>query len=379
MTDQPKCIAILSANYYPNIGGVEAYTKNLAVELVRMGHRPVVVTNNCFDLPTFEVLPEGFEIIRLPCYPLLGARLPIPRIGREFADAWELVSSHKFDGILINTRFYAHTLLGLRLAKEQHLKPVVLDHGSKYLTFGNPVLDVAVRIYEHAITSVVKRADPVFCAVSKKGCEWLKTFGIEASGILPNAIDVDAYINGASGRDFRKECQLSSNDILICFVGRLIPEKGIDSLLEAMGQVEDLPVKLAVAGDGPLRNKLDFGAENVVYLGPLSTKDVAALYLSSDAMCLPTRSEGFCTSLLEASACGIPSIIPDVGGVDEVMAEPGCGYLLPGTGSGCIAETLRGALKSKSSLRMAGFHARESVEKSCSWKNTTASLLRYLE
>lgn len=371
-------IAIFSAQYLPHIGGVESYTRNLAVTLIGMGHKPVVVTCNCDSLPSREVTDDGIEVVRLPCFPLLGGRFPVSRFGRAYRSMLRALDGECFDGVLVNTRFYPHSICGLRFARRHHLTPIVLDHGSQYLTFGNAVLDVFVRAYEHIITSIAKRFHPVFCGVSKKSLDWLRQFGISGIDILPNAIDVDAYCSNASNRDFRAELGVGTDSVLACFVGRLIPEKGIDSLLAAMKQLNETPVKLVVAGDGPLRELMDSTPENVSYVGPLRPADVSSLLQAADVLCLPTRSEGFCTTLLESSACGTPAIIPLVGGVDEVFGEEDCGFLLDGCAPDQIAAAIRVACASKVETRRKGRLVQSRVREYCTWGNTAERLVELL-
>ena len=79
-------IAIFSAQYLPHIGGVESYTRNLAATLIGMDRKPVVVTCNCDSLPSREVTDDGIEVVRLPCFPLLGGRFVFVNV--MMFDAW---------------------------------------------------------------------------------------------------------------------------------------------------------------------------------------------------------------------------------------------------------------------------------------------------
>ena len=76
-----------------------------------------------------------------------------------------------------------------------------------------------------------------------------------------------------------------------------------------------------LAGEAALRSQLEKDLPANAYLvGNLSHPDLSALLSQASAFCLPTRSEGFCTSLLEAGAWGVPCVVPDVGGAREVRA-----------------------------------------------------------
>ena len=322
-------IAIFSANYLPNIGGVEKFTQNISYELEKMGIEVDIITNNVFGLPTVENLSAGIRIFRLPCFPLIHGRMPLPRYNKVFKECWDELLNTDYAGVLINARFYVHSILGLVLAKKKGIQAIVLEHGSKYICFGNVVLDQIVKAYEHLITLVIKAFKPKFYAVSKKAGFWLHTFGIESSGIISNAIDTEAFVAVSSHRNFRDELGFSADDFVVSFYGRLVPEKGIDKLIQASNLVNNCNIKFIVAGSGPLEKEVkNSTSEKLKYVGSLNEADVSALLQDSNLMCLPTRSEGFSTALLEASACGVPSLIPDVGGVDELILNESYGNIL---------------------------------------------------
>lgn len=375
----PKRIAVFSAQYLPHIGGVEKYTANLARALAAQGFEPTVVTSDVSAPAGMERTGDGFDVVRLPSFPLVGGRMPVPRKNAEFRDLWRFVESRPYDAVLVNTRFYLHSLLGLRLAKRQGIRAAVCEHGSAYLTFGNAVLDKAVIAYEHAITMIAKRYRPDFYAVSSKGLSWLGTFGIEGSGVLSNAIDAEVFRASASTRSFRRENGISDGDLLVSFIGRFIPEKGVDALVEAMRILDErgVPAVLAMAGTGPLEEKVrDAGLENIVVLGALEQNDIASLLLQSDLFCLPTRSEGFSTSLLEAAACSTPALITDVGGVAEVIPNADFGTVLSDARAITIADEIARLEADRSLLASQGSHAYERVRTLCSWERTACDAAR---
>mgnify|MGYP007116388344 CR=1 FL=1 len=71
----------------------------------------------------------------------------------------------------------------MRIARKQGHHPIVLDHGSDYLTFGNKAADILVQAYEHAITTLGKAYNPRYFGVSDRSLHWLRHFGIEGEGI----------------------------------------------------------------------------------------------------------------------------------------------------------------------------------------------------
>ena len=357
------------------MGGVERFTDSLAAELAAEGHSVIVVTNNTHGLSDSEVLDNGVEVIRLPCKNLINGRYPVPIKNPRYRGLMADLESRQVDGVLVNTRFYLHSLIGVRFAESKGLRAVVLDHGSAYLTLGSKPLDLAIERYEDGITAWLKRRDVDFYGISKKSVEWLRHFGIRAKGVISNAIDAEAYRAQASGRQFRKELDVEDG-LLVSFVGRLIPEKGIDALLEIMGSLQDRSVHLAVAGDGPLFDQVDTSPlPNVHALGRLNSSDTAALLMDSDLFCLPTRSEGFSTSLLEAAACGTASLVPDVGGAREIIPNDSFGFVSERVDVNKYAEIIRSVDDGKFDLKAMGIKCRLHVEKLLSWSDVAACVV----
>lgn len=330
-----------SAHYAPHPGGIENYTERLARVLADRGNRVVVVTSNLYGGQSVVRQKDGVEVFRLPCRALMNGRLPIPRKNSAYRSLLADLDDIGFDGVLVNARFYGHSLEAMKFARRNGLKPVVLDHGSAYLTLGNVLFDAALAAYEQGVTALGKRYHADYYGVSRASARWLETFGIEALGVLPNAIDAEDFRESSSGRDFRAELGLLPETKLVATVGRVAPEKGMVQLVEAAKLFESDGVAFAIAGDGPLLNELKAKApENMHFLGSLKGGDVSALLSQASAFCLPSRSEGFCTSLLEASAWGCPSVITHVGGVDELVPDERFGVILPDAKPQTIVEGL---------------------------------------
>ena len=342
---QTHTYAIFSALYAPHMGGVEAYTAGLASALRAEGHHVMVVTSRLSsDDSIFEEQPDGTEVYRLPCHALLGGRLPISMRNAECEELLANVAAAKPDRVVVNTRFYGHSQLGAQFAKDYNLPAIVIEHGSAHLSLGNPAIDAAIERYEHRVTERMKAFGYPFFAVSEKARAWLGHFGIQGAGIVANAIDGEAYAQSASTRDFRAELGLREDDVLVAFVGRLVFEKGIEATMEAaryLSEQQDAPhIVFAVAGDGPLLDEVEEATSNVVALGRLSSTDVAALLRDADAYVLPSRSEGFSTTLLEACVQGAYPIVTDVGGVDELGIGKFGGIVLPDASAASIVAAL---------------------------------------
>lgn len=376
----PRSMVIFSAQFLPGYGGVEQFTASLAKELSKLGVTVTVIAANNHGAAPVERLAERAVAYRLPCHPLAGGSFPTLRHNAELRRMWSQLSAGHYDAVLVNTRFYTLSILGLRFAHRRGIRSILLDHGSSHIGFGRPAVDWAVHAYEHVMTSIGRRYGADYYGISQKSAEWLGHFGITACGSLNNAIDVHAFRGIDSGRDFRGELGIPESSFVVCFVGRLIPGKGTAVLRDVariLGE-HGSDIRLLVAGDGPDLDMLqDAALPNLGVLGRLSRGDVSALLRESDALFLPTRSEGFCTALLEAAAWEVPPVVTDVGGAREVVPDPSFGTVLDGTDpdpSTC-AKVLEEYALNRDEVRRMGGRCRARVETEFSWSATAHRLL----
>ena len=290
-------ICFFSAQYLPTPGGVERYTWNLARRCVREGGRAIVVTSALPGLPERETDPDGIEIIRLPVFPVMKGRFPVLRPGRRFRALTRALWAIPIDLCVIQTRMYTESLWAALAARRRGLPALVIDHSTGYMPMGGGVTGLAGRVYEQIVCRLIRGTGYPFYGVSWAVCRWLRQFGIEAAGCLPNAVDPAALAEEIRQDpiDWRQALGLPADAFLVAFVGRLIPEKGALALARA---VAGLPgAVLAVAGVGPEEGPLrETGAR---LLGALPHHRVVQLFSQANCCCLPTRyAEGFPTTLL---------------------------------------------------------------------------------
>lgn len=370
-------ICIFSALYAPSMGGVETYTQNLAAALGAIGCRVVVVTMNTHGAAADEQ-HGSVEVVRLPCHSVLGGRYPVSNHNAAYRQATERLIAAAPDHVVVNTRFYPLSLEGLKFARRLGVTPVLVEHGSAHLSMGSAPVNAVVEAVEHAMTALDVRQRPVCYAVSKKASAWLAHFGMQSAGELPNAIDADVYAARASQRAFREELGISADTLLVASAGRLVPEKGVVQLAQAAAQLarEGRNVHVIMAGAGPLEGQLSsMDAPNLHLVGKLDGADLAALYQQADVYCLPSRSEGFATTLLESAACGTPAVVTSVGGTDELIPSERFGTIIPSMRPDAIADALRRADDDRGALQAQGRAVAERVREICSWRQTAQRTL----
>lgn len=186
-------ICIFTHHYHPQLSGIGNFVDGLAHALTARGDRVVIVTNDSMRVGVGHSVENGLEVIRLPCIPLLDGRLPLPKKTSDYYRLLQTLDDYEWNGVLINTRLFPLSLEGLRFAADHSAKAVVLDHGSAYLSFNQPLLDFFVRRYEDWITDRVKTFDPDFYGISSKSVEWLQHFNITAKGVISNSINASFY------------------------------------------------------------------------------------------------------------------------------------------------------------------------------------------
>ena len=375
------CICFFSALYEPHVGGVESYTKGIAQALVAAGCKVIVVTSNTDGASALETA-NGIDIMRLPCNPLLGSRFPLPKNNQESRRLWNWLEKQPIDCIVVNTRFYPHSILGLRFAKQKGIRPILIEHGSAHLTLGNMMLDLPLHAVEHAMTAIVKQYSPDCYAVSKKASEWLSHFKMVSCGEIPNSIDADAYEKQASARNFRLEYHIPDDATIVASAGRFVPEKGVMQLAMAtkIACENDSNLYTVMAGSGPLSRDVDqLHCSNVITPGMLSKSDLAALLQQSDYFCLPSRSEGFSTVLLEAAACRTALMATDVGGMREIAPTNEYGIILRSMKTEDIAAELQKAAAKPEQARRMGANAAQRVRELYTWERAAHLLLSACE
>ncbi len=142
-------------------------------------------------------------------------------------------------------------------------------------------------------------------------------------------------------------------------VGRLIPIKGFDVLLEAfrLARAEVPALTLDIAGSGPLERELRARApDGVTFLGRVAS--VAQVYERSSIVVVPSRGEGFGMVALEAAERGRAAIVSDVGGLPEIVADGETGLVVPPADPERLAAALVSLARDPARVRSLGEAAR---------------------
>jgi glycosyltransferase involved in cell wall biosynthesis len=157
-------------------------------------------------------------------------------------------------------------------------------------------------------------------------------FPPEALLLRYNGIDSDDFKALPPTGAFRREHCITREDRLVLFLGRLIPRKGADLLIEALGQMGPGKSRITVVIAGPegeagylafLQKKARaLGVDHRVrLLGPLYEDDKKSAMVDADVFVLPSRYENFGNTAAEAIACGTPAIVSDRCGIAPLIHQ----------------------------------------------------------
>jgi len=155
----------------------------------------------------------------------------------------------------------------------------------------------------------------------------------------------------------------------VLYAGRLSAEKGILDLLAAA----DNGMKLTIAGDGPLRERVP-GA-----LGFVPHDELGPLYDRAAVVAVPSRREGFGVACAEAMAHGRPVVAAAVGGLLDLVVDEETGLLVPPGDVGALRKALRRLLADEELRARLGANARRRAEETLSWERVTDRTLAAYE
>ncbi len=370
-----QTICIVSAQMLPSTGGVERFTLHLGKALLNKGYRVLVLAQNTHGAPEKEDI-EGLTVLRFPSLNLLAGRFPTPKPGAEWRRMHRLLMQEPIDYMLVNTRIYPFVSYTLRQAKKRGIPAVLLDHSTGHMAFENPVAAFLAGIYEHLHTAVIKHYRPHFYGVSKSVCQWLCHFHIKADGVLYNAVDVEeiqCLLNGPA-EDWRKKLGVYQESTVVVYAGRLVPEKGIAKLQEAvrLANWAGGNLVLVVAGGGVLLDKLKQQQNARLHvLGSLPFAQVVQLMDQGDIFVLPTDyPEGFPTSVLEAAAVGCFCITTPAGGSKELISSREYGVILEENTPQALCRALLAAAGDPEGCKACAKAAQQRVRNDCTWQTT---------
>lgn len=334
---------LLINNEFPPIGGGGSTVTKYAIDyLTQAGHDVTLITSSFRDLPRRENI-NGAQVIRIPAI----------RRYKDYCSQWELVifgvsalvytwwytGRHKVD--FIQAYFAVPSGWVAWLIHKLRRIPYAIYFGGSDIPGANP--SRYKNIYPW-ITPLLKRI--------WRGAEFRTVCSSELARLAKQVDPQTEFLvipNGVETSRFVPVERPANPQVRLLFIGRLIPRKGFQRVVQALPKVRaatPTPFEVHVVGTGAFREQLDELAESlgvsdlIHYVGSVPYERLSEIYQYADVFVLTSLSEGMPSVILEAMGCGLPIVASDVGGNNEIVAEGKNGYLVKGDDTDTLAARL---------------------------------------
>jgi glycosyltransferase involved in cell wall biosynthesis len=337
----------ISPYFPPHLGGVEYHVKELADGLSKRGYQ-VSVASSCGRWNAEFIGIRSIDLLYTPLplqrpnfeADIYHSHIPSPLFSfmvRKFSP--HVVTYH--NDVVIPGKINGHGLPGWSCSSLEWLNQ----------RFVKPILDEAKIVI--ATTKSYAETSPI-----------LRNY-LHKTKIVPNAVDVSRYPKGREKENY------------VLYVGRLLNYKGIESLIEAMSEVQKRAnLMLVIVGEGYDRRRLEDRALSmslkVRFTGRLDRRRLIDTLSRAEMLVLPTsnRLEAFGIVLLEAMACETPVLAYDTPGVNEVAREGGRVF----SSTTELAKIILELHENEAARRNLGERGRKVVEEKYSWKRVLANI-----
>lgn len=261
-----------------------------------------------------------------------------------------------------------HTIAGLPLLEARGAKRKVLDIVER-ITNG-----CATHVYPNSfamleIMRMNRLADNRKMKVLGNG----SSNGIDTSFFSPEVV-------GCTRAEIRRELDINDNIYTFVFVGRIVRDKGINELVEAIKRLDETAAKYRLIMVGRFETELSPlkpGYEEFIrthhtvrFVG--YQRDVRPYFLAADTLVFPSYREGFPNVVMQAGALGLPSIVTDINGCNEIVTDGVNGLIIPSKNVDALYDTMLSLINDREKGRRLASHAREMItaryERSAMWQ-----------
>lgn len=367
-------ICLVNAFFHPYIGGTEKHMYEMGRRVAK--HENVIVYTSRLEGTKARENVEGMEVYRTEVkqykMPLIYPP-PLVVASKVKEEIPELDEDIGIDIFHLEGRWYPSFSFVAKYAKQKKKLFMLTLHNARPVGI-SPMVTFLGTIFETAYgKKIIKAADKIV-AVCNFVKEDIAKYGVDKEKIEVLYNGVDTGVFKPSEKTFKKEYS-DRFDFLTVFLGRLIEQKGLVYLVDAMAEVvkEHPRTGLLIVGKGKERAKLEVRArklgvdKNIVFPGFIPEEQLPNLYSSADIFVLPSLWEVLPIALLEALACGAPLLVSDAGGNPEVIEEGENGFTFKRRDTRGLAEKMRMMIEDEKMRRRMSKGSRDIAIKKFDW------------
>ena len=310
---------------YPTFGGSGVVATELGLALARKGHQVHFITYSYPVRLDFLEVNIHFHEVHVEEYPLFHYQ------PYELALSTKMVYVVKTYNIDILHVHYAipHAYAGY-MAKQMlkregiELPMITTLHGTDITLVGSHPN------YKEAVTFSINESDGVTAVSESLKRDTLRLFNIDREiDVIPNFISLKKH---TEPKECKRSVMAHPDERIITHISNFRKVKRVEDVVRVFAKIQEkIPAKLIMVGDGPDREIADQLCKNlgikkrVLFLG--NTSDIEQILCFSDLFLLPSMSESFGLSALEAMVAGVPVVSSNAGGIPEVNEEGVSGFL----------------------------------------------------
>lgn len=370
-------ILLVNSEYPPIGGGAGNASAHLARELVKLGQQVTVLTARFAGLPHEEV-DAGVRIVRLP-----GLRSRRDRSNTTEQIAF-LISAALL-GLPWLLRLRPQVVLAFFGAPSGvavwfwtwfvSVPYIVSLRGGDVPGFRPYDFARQHRLLKPLLRRVWRRARAVVA-----NSQGLRQLGLAFEpnvpiAVIPNGVDLEAFEVPARGWQPAR----------LLFVGRVVYQKGLDLLLNALSGLKEKEWTLEIVGDGPRAEELQAQVlekglnGRVAFSGWKHGVELTERYASANLFAYPSRHEGMPNALLEAMASGLPAVATRIAGNEELVAEGETGRLVPAEDAAALQAAIDELIADPAARQRMGAAARKHAAGRYSWSTVAKAYLELLQ
>lgn len=372
-------ILMLTWEYPPRIvGGIARVVHDLSKRLIKDGHEVTVVTyRDSADVPEYEN-DKGVNVYRVDNYMIHPNNFIDWIMQLNFnmlSKATEIINKEGgFDVIHAHDWLVTYAAKSLKNAYDI---PIVATIHATEAGRNSGIHDETQRYINDTEWLLTYEATEVIVNSNYMKNEIQRLFGLpfDKINVIPNGINLSNFTGIERDYDFRRQYAMD-NEKIILYVGRLVYEKGVQHLIAAMPKILSNyhDAKLIIAGRGGMMDELRAEASNlglndkIYFTGYLNSKQVQKMYKCADVAVFPSTYEPFGIVALEAMLAGVPTVVSDVGGLDEIVTHGVDGMKSYAGNANSIADSVTALLYDHQLATNVSKKAKQKVKDQFNWE-----------